>query len=73
MKRQYESPSTEAVRFAEEPKRGFVFFSSYMKGEKIVTGADRLMADVAESGAEASTNKIFPIRREVNSFFKFLF
>ena len=60
LKRQYESPSTEAVRFAEEPKRGFVFSSSYMKGEKIVTGADRLMADVAESGAEASTNENIP-------------
>lgn len=50
----------EAVRFAEEPKRGFVFSSSYMKGEKIVTGADRLMADMLESDAEASTNEHIP-------------
>lgn len=54
----------EAIRFAEEPMRGFVFSSSayiaYMKAEKIVTGADRLMADVAESGAEASMNEKIP-------------
>jgi len=31
-----------------------------VKGEKIVTGADRLMADVPESGAEASTNENIP-------------
>ena len=60
MKRHYVSPSLEAVRFAEEPKRGFVFSSSYAKGEKIVTGADCLMADVATSGAEASTNENIP-------------
>lgn len=35
MKRPYVSPSVEAVRFAEESMRGFVFSSSYMKGEKI--------------------------------------
>lgn len=50
----------EAVRFAEEPMRGFVFSSSYAEGEKIVTGADRLMADVPKSGAEASTNEHIP-------------
>ena len=60
----------EAVRFAEEPKRGFVFSSSYVKGEKIVTGADRLMADVPKSGAEASTNENIPNTKRSNSFFK---
>lgn len=50
----------ETIRLAEEPKRGFVFSSIYMEGEKIVTGADRLMADVAEAGAEASTNEHIP-------------
>ena len=50
----------EAVRFADDPMRGFVFSSSYLKGEKIVTGADRLMADVPKSGAEASTNEHIP-------------
>ncbi len=53
LKRQYVSASMEAVQFAEEPKRGFVFSSGLMKGEKIVTGADRVMADVAESGAKS--------------------
>ena len=46
----------EAIRFAEEPTRGFVFSSGYVEGEKMATGADRSMADVAESVAEASMN-----------------
>ena len=50
----------EATRFAEEPMRGFVFSSAYMKGEKIVTGADSLLSNVAKSGAEASRIKNIP-------------
>ena len=57
MKEKYVSPSMEAIRFAEEPMRGFVFSSAYMKGEKIVTGADSLLSNVAKSGAEASGNQ----------------
>lgn len=60
LKRQYESPSTEAVRFAEEPKRGFVFSSSYMKGEKIVTGANHLLSNVAQSSGNAAMNNTNP-------------
>ena len=50
----------EAIRFPEEPMRGFVFSSSYAKADNIVTGSDRLMANMAESDAEASTNEHIP-------------
>lgn len=43
----------EAIRFAKEPLRGFVFSSIYMEGEKIVTGTDCFMADEAGSGAKS--------------------
>ena len=58
MKRPYESPSMEAIRFAEEPMRGFVFSSRYAKGEKIDKGNDTLFADEVKSGTKA-TDKEF--------------
>ena len=50
----------EALWFAEESKRGFVFSCSAYNGEKIVTGADSLLSNVAKSGAEASRIKNIP-------------
>lgn len=50
----------EAVRFAEEPKRGFVFSSSYVKGEKIVTGANHLLSNVAQFSGNAAMNNTNP-------------